>query len=220
MRQPGDWSVPLALASVACLVAMVGITLTTGASQEWFEIVRDPAAYADGLRQHAGAVRALFGIDSAFVVLYSVFFVVFGQLIARAETRTLLGIALGCLLCTALADMIEDHHILAMLYAAELGHDPGPTELVLQQAVSQVKFNVSAVGLFLYGLAVPRQAVAGKVLALLLTVGTLIQTAWIFAAPVAMLPSGNFGRWAGFVIAFILAIAVLRTLGNRPAGRA
>ena len=32
----------------------------------------------------------------------------------------------------------------------------------MQQAVSQVKFNVSAVGLFLYGLALPRDTLAGK----------------------------------------------------------
>src|SRR2546423_12730420 len=124
MSRPRDWSLVLAVASLACLCLMVAISVVSGAPQEAFEIVRAPAAYAAGLRAHPAALRALFGADSAFIVLYSAFFLVFGRRVATAETRTLIGIALGCILATALLDMIEDHHILAMLYGAELGQDP------------------------------------------------------------------------------------------------
>ena len=210
MSRSSDWSIPLALASVVCLAAMLGITVATGVSQETFEVVRPTAQYAAGLRENGAALRALFGIDSAFLVLYSAFFVVFGRRIATDETRTLIAIATGFIFATALFDMVEDHHILAMLNATVSGNDPTAGEIVLQQTISQVKFNLSYVSLFLYGLAVPRQTRAGVALSLLLTVGTLVQGAWLYAAPPAMLPAGNFGRALGFIIGFALAIPIAR----------
>jgi len=206
-----DRTIILALAAIGCLLAMIAVTLATGVSQETFEIVRSPAVYAADLVGHATAVRWLFGIDSAFLVLYAAFFVAFGRRIATAETRTFVAIAIGALLLTALLDMVEDHHILAMLYGSELGSIPTAGELTFQHSLSQVKFNVSYLGTFFLGLAIPRGTIAGRILGLLLTVGTLVQSAWLYAAPVAMLPSGNLGRWIGFLAGFALAIRVSRS---------
>ncbi len=218
MTRRTDWSIHLAVAAVAILVAMVGVTLTTGISQETFEIVRRPDVYAAGLRDHAGALRALFGLDSAFLILYAAFFVEFGRRIATSDNRTLVWLAIGFILATAVLDMIEDHHILSMLYGVENGADPGPGELTFQHVLSQTKFHVSYLGLFLFGLCIPRETIAGAALAVLLTVGTVVQGAWLYAAPVSMLPAGNLGRWIGFVIGFGLAIPVL--LRRRAAGAA
>jgi hypothetical protein len=212
-----DWSIPLAVAAMACVVAMLGITIVTGVSQETFEVFRPAAVYAAGLREHAGALRALFAIDSAFLVLYTAFFVVFGRRIATDETRTLLIAGMGFIFATAFLDMIEDHHILAMLNAAQDGQDPSSADVVLQQTISQVKFNLSYVALFLYGLAVPRQTRAGVALSLLLTVGTLVQGAWLYAAPSSMLPAGNLGRAVGFIAGFALAIPIARYRSRTPA---
>src|SRR3954470_10231704 len=116
-------TVPLAVAALACLAAMVTITLATGVSPEAFELARSPAAYAADLREHPSALRAMFGIDSAFLILYAALFIEFGRRIAIPETRTMVIIAVGALLATAVLDMIEDHHILAMLYGAEAGSE-------------------------------------------------------------------------------------------------
>jgi hypothetical protein len=177
--------------------------------------VRAPAAYAADLRAHPGALRAALGVDSVFIVLYGVFFVLLAQRLATPQTRTLVALGLGFLLATAVLDMVEDHHILALLHGAELGLDPGPGDLTLQHTISQVKFHVSYLGLFLFGLAVPRDSLPGLALALLLTVGTLLQGAWLYAAPVASLPAGNLGRIVGFAVGFALAIPVLRRLPPR-----
>jgi len=200
----------LALAAIGCLVAMVAITLATGVSQETFEIVRSPADYAARLAAHPDALRALFAIDAAFLVLYATLFVVAGRALETPATRALVSLAIAAMLGTAVLDMIEDHHILAMLYGVESGISPTGGELVFQHTLSQVKFNLSYLGLFGLGLAVPRATLAGRALALLLTVGTLVQGAVLYAAPVALLPIGNFSRWLGFVVGFALLIPVAR----------
>jgi hypothetical protein len=205
-----DWTIPLAIAATVALLAMVAITYKTGVSQEGFELVRRPAAYAADLRAHPQAVRAIFAIDTAFLVLYSAAFVSFGRAIATPATRWYVTVGVVAILATALLDMIEDHHILAMLYGAEVGTEPTAGQLTLQHTISQVKFNVSYLGLFLIGLAVPRRTLAGKALALLLTVSTLVQGVWLYAAPVAAIPAGNLARWIGFAVGFALMIQVSR----------
>src|SRR5262245_50060866 len=130
-RPRTDWTIPLAGASTIVLLALVGITAATGISQETFEIVRSPDVYAAGLRDHPVALRALFGLDSAFLILYASFLIGFGRRIATSETRTFVAIAVGCVLGTAVLDMIEDHHILAMLSGALDHHDPGVGEIAL-----------------------------------------------------------------------------------------
>jgi hypothetical protein len=216
MPQPWKLITALALAALACLVAMVTVTLASGVSQETFEVVRDPDSYAAQLVAHAGALRLVFAIDAVFLVIYATLFVVFGRQIETGATRSLVTLALAALLGTAVLDMVEDHHILAMLYAAEVGATPSIGELSFQHTLSQVKFNLSYLGLFALGLAVPRATLAGRALALLLTVGTLAQGAWLYAAPVALLAVGSFGRWVGFVVGFALVIALAR----RPAAGA
>jgi hypothetical protein len=210
VTRPHDFSRPIALAAMACLVAMGAISLVSGVSQETFEIVRPPAVFAADLREHAGAVRALFGIDAIFLVLYTVFFVLFAQRLATERTRSWVTVGLVFMLATSLLDMAEDHHILSLLYAVELGQQPTWEQLGFQHTLSAVKFHLSYVGLFLFGLAVPRAHWTGVALALLLTVGTVLQGAWLYAAPPAMLPTGNLGRLAGFLAGFALALPLLR----------
>ncbi len=215
MERSRDWIVPLAVAASACLLVMLAISLASGVSQETFEVVLAPSVFGGKLREHATAVRALFAVDSVFLVLYTAFFVLFAQRIATSRTRVWLWVAVGFMLATALLDMTEDHHILALLNAAELSRDPSWEQLVFQHTLSSVKFNLSYVGLFLFGLAIPRHTVAGVLLALLLTVGTALQGAWLYAAPAAMLPTGNLGRLIGFLLGFALAIPILRDLRIR-----
>lgn len=205
-----DWTVPLAAASIATLAAMASITAVTGVSQETFEIVRDPDVYAAALRDHATVVRAVFALDTVFLVLYSALFLVFARRIATPATRAMIAVGVGALLATAVLDMIEDHHILAMLAGVEVGDPPGAARIGFQHTLSQVKFNVSYLGQFLVGLAVPRVTWAGKLLAVLLTVGTVVQGAWLYAAPPHLLSVGNAGRWGGFVLGFALVIVLVR----------
>ncbi|HEY4242353.1 MAG TPA: hypothetical protein VGM88_21195 [Kofleriaceae bacterium] len=203
----------LALAAIVVLAAMVAITLATGVSQETFEVALAPADYGAGLRAFALPLRALFGLDSAFLILYATLFILFAQHIASPPWRLVLRIAIGAILAAAVLDMIEDHHILAMQRAALRGDDPGVGEIAVEHVISQVKFHLAYLAEVLIGLALPRRTTAAKVLAFLLVVGTLVQGAWLYAAPDAALPAGNVGRWIGFFVGFALIIRVARRPG-------
>jgi hypothetical protein len=217
MNRRTDWIVPLAAASIAVLATMVAITVATGVSQETFEIARHPAVYTAELRAYAAPLRALFGLDSAFLVLYSTLLVLFARRLATPDTRAMLAIAIGGVLATAVLDMVEDHHILAMLRGAERGVDATAAQIAFQHALSQVKFHLSYLALFLLGLHVPRRTRAGTVLAWLLTAGTLAQGGCLYAAPDDLLPAGNMGRWLGFLVGFALIIQVTRRAGDAAA---
>lgn len=200
----------LALGALTCLVAMVTVTLITGASQEAFEITRPPAEYGAALLADAGALRVLFGLDAVFLVLYAALFVTFAMVIRNERNGALVGLGAALVVATAVLDMIEDHHILAMLAAAEQGELPGAGQIAFEHVLSQVKFHLSYLGLFLLGLALPRDRRIGRALANLLTVGTLSLGAVIYAAPASWLPALDLTRWIGFVIGFVMTIGFLR----------
>jgi hypothetical protein len=208
----------LALASTAVMVAMVIVSLTTGATQERHEHFAPPDEYVRHLLEHPAAVRALFALDIAFVALYTAFFA------ALARYLHLLGrpfayLALGVLLAVTALDIVEDHHILAMLDAALYGTAPDAGAIAWQTAESAAKFTTSDVALVLFGLAIPRDTRIARALALYLVVGTIALAVVEYALP----PSASDGvdalRGLGFLAGFALAIAWLRTAPD-PAQRA
>jgi hypothetical protein len=207
------------LIAIACgamftLAAMMALTAATGVSQETFEVVLSSTEYSTGLRDHALVLRALFALDSAFLVLYATLIAEVARRYARPGTRMIAGIAIGAIIATALLDMIEDHHILAMVRGAVRGIDASDGRIAFQHALSQTKFHLGYFAEFLVGIVVVRES---RVLALLLTAGTLVQGAWLYAAPDAMLPIGNAGRWIGFLVGFAMIIAIVRRAGGASA---
>jgi hypothetical protein len=211
-----DSIVNITRAAIAVLVVMIIITAVTGVSQETFEIVREPSVYATELRNFEVPLRALFGLDSAFLILYATMLVLVATSLMTPNNRVVLAIAIGAILLTAVLDMIEDHHILAMLRATVRGTNPSNAQIVFEHTLSQVKFNVGYFAEFLIGLCVPRRTLTGRLLAFLLTVGTLVQSAWLYSAPDVALPAGNYVRWIGFLLGFALIIR----LGRQPTGGA
>lgn len=198
----------LAAASAAVLVVMVVLSLVTGASQEVHEHVALPEAYAMTLLAHAAALRGLMALDVAFLVLYTCFFAALaGYLRERGQPFTRL--ALGCMIACALLDVIEDHHILALLRAAELGELPSANHIAFQAVESATKFTASFASLVLFGLAVPRTTKLGWVLSAFLIVGTLASAVIGYAVAPAQQAAFDSGRWVGFLAGFGLAIAWL-----------
>ena len=197
----------LALATAAVLVAMVVVGVTTGATQERHEHFMAPDAYAEALLEHARGLRVLMALDIAFLLLYTPFFVAFAAVL---RGRPFVGLALGTMIATAVLDIIEDHHIIAMLESAEHGVVPSATSIMYQAAESTTKFSLSYLSLVLFGLAIPRTSKLGIALALFLVVGTLISAVVGYAVPPTMQSSVESGRWIGFLVGFALAIAWLR----------
>jgi hypothetical protein len=209
-------AIGLAAASAAVLLAMVVVTLITGASQEAHESYQPPAAYAQSLLVRPGALRLVFGLDVGFLVLYAAFFAALACHLARLG-RPFVRLALGAMVATAVLDIVEDHHILALLAVAENGRPIDDAAIVFQHTLSATKFSVSYLALVLFGLAIPRDTRLGVVLAVFLVAGTLITGVLGYAAPPAWHEQLDAGRGFGFLIGFALAAAWLRSTPESPA---
>ena len=206
----------LAAASGGVLIVMVALGMATGATQEPHEWYQPSAEYTAGLLQHPGALRAMFGLDIGFLVLYTAFFAALSAHL-RDLGRPFTMLALAFLVGTTVLDVIEDHHILTLLAMAE-HHEPiSDSSIALQQVMSSTKFSLSYIALFLYGVAVPRDTKLGVALALFLTVGTIATAIAGYALPAAMRQWLESGRWVGFLLGFALAGAWLRTTAERSA---
>lgn len=223
--QPPAWSsrrlaLALAAASAAVLIAMVIVTLATGASQEAHEFYQPPAAYAQSLLARPGALRLVFGLDVGFLVLYTAFFAALADHLARLG-RPLVRLALAAMVATAALDAVEDHHILALLTVAESGRPIDDAAIVFQHTLSATKFTISYLALVLFGLAIPRNTALGVVLAVFLVPGTLISGVLGYAAPPAWREQLDAGRGFGFLAGFALAAAWLRATADPapPAAR-
>jgi hypothetical protein len=201
-------AIALAVASGALLVAMAGITAATGATQEAHEWYRPPAAYAASLITRPGPLRLIFGLDVGFLVLYTAFFAALADHLSQLG-RPFVRLALGAMIGTAVLDIIEDHHILALLAVAESGRPIDDGALVFQETLSMTKFSLSYVALVLFGLAIPRGTRLGVALAAFLVAGTLISGVLGYAAPPSWHDQLAGGRWIGFLAGFVLAVAWL-----------
>lgn len=199
----------LAVSTTAVLLVMVAVMTATGASQEAHEFYRPHAEYAAALLEHPGALRLLFALDVAFLVLYTAFFAAFADYL-RALGRPFTRLALAAMIGTALLDIVEDHHILTMLGIAERGEPLSDTAIAIQQVISASKFTLSDISLVLFGLAIPRDTRLGLVFALFLTAGTLVTAVVGYAAPPAWREGIDASRGIGFLAGFALAIAWLR----------
>lgn len=187
---------------------MVAVSFATGATQEAHEHYALPEAYAMSLIEHAGSLRLVFALDVAFLALYTGFFAALARyLVDRGQPFARL--AFGFLLATTVLDIVEDHHIVTMLDAAEQRMLPSVLEITVQTVLSSSKFTLSYVALFLFGLAIPRATRLGLVLAWFLTAGTLVTAVIGYALPPAKAMAFDSGRWVGFLVGFALAIAWL-----------
>ena len=204
---PRTLALVLVGATALVLLAMIGLSLATGASQEVHEHYQAPATYAAHLLEHPGALRVMMGLDVAFLVLYTAFFAALAQVLAG---RPFVRLALGAMVATAVLDIIEDHRILASLGMAEANRPIDDATIAWQQVISSTKFSLSYLSLVLFGLAIPRTTRLGVALALFLTVGTLATGVLGFAAPPAWQDSLDGGRWLGFLAGFALAALWLR----------
>ena len=201
-------AIALAECTAALLVVMVAVSLITGATQEVHEHYALPDAYAASLLEHPGALRLVFALDIAFIAFYTGFFAAFARYLG-GRGRAFARLALGFMIATAALDVLEDHHIVTMLDAAEQHVLPTSSAIAFQVVLSSTKFSVSYLSLFLFGLAIPRDTRLGFVLCMFLTAGTLISAVVGYALPPSAMASFDSGRWVGFLIGFGLAIAWL-----------
>jgi hypothetical protein len=200
----------LAAGTGTVLLAMVAVSVITGATQETHEHYKLPRDYALDLLAHPAGLRLLMGLDVAFLVLYTAFF---GAL-AKYLKSTLAWIGFAAMAAVAVLDIVEDHHILSLLSLAEHGRGIDDASIAFQEALSSTKFSISYLALFMFGIAIPRTTRLGWALCLFLTVGNLFTGVLGFAAPAGWREALDSGRWIGFLLGFVLAFLWLRSASD------
>jgi hypothetical protein len=203
----------LAALTVACMVAGI---LSTGASQDFFQSARPVDAYAALVAQNARAglgVRLNLGLDNLFIVLYGGFFVFLSVRLRPVLDPWANGVALACLLLTALLDAVENHHIIEMLHSIQRGLALSAGDGQLQMVASQVKFHASYLGAFLFAFGLWQLGGLGRVIALALWIYVPFGVV-ITVLPVEIAPPWALGRTCFFVAAFVLSAVLFWRTGR------
>jgi hypothetical protein len=199
-----------AFATSLCAALLLALALATGGSQGLFQLFAPPADYAALLVERAAVLRLDIGADLLFIAAYLSFFILWSRhIVANGGSRTLVAIALGLTMMTALLDAIENAHILAMLRAAELGMLPSQAEILGQQVASQVKFQAVYCGMAALGLMWhPRK---GRRWLNALFMAQLVFGLAIFVASGGVLKLFYLFRACLFVVGPLLVVAFIET---------
>lgn len=195
--------------AAATVVGMIAIFFATGVGQDPLQFVHLPDDYRALLLKNPAALRATIGLDNLFVVLYSTVFLCQAALLTRhGAPRPLVHVAAALFAALAVLDFAENFHFLAMLGQAELGAAPSATEISIQVWESLLKFHLSYLGLFLLGLALPRQTAKERLLANLCCFVQLPVGILIYVTPHAVSVPLVFVRFAFFLSALILVASI------------
>ena len=133
-----------ALASGSLLVALCGMTLVTGVSQQLFEWVHPPAVYAAWLIRDATPLRAIIAVDDLFITAYVAATVLFVRFLGARDAHPL--------------------HLLALLRAAEGGETPPLEEILLRSQLSQLKWMLGHAAFALIGMTLAGRDVVSRVM--------------------------------------------------------
>jgi hypothetical protein len=201
-------AVRFAVASAVLFVTLVVMQLTTGASQAYFEAVHPPGTYAGEILSRAGWLRIVIGLDNVFIGCYVGAFV-FSALALPWRAPSALYLGGGILV--GLLDLEENHHILALLRAAEHGLPIALGDLVRRMDLSSTKFALAHLAVFFLAVLVPGRSAPARALRALgmlqLPVG-MAGVVWDGVLPVQL------ARAAGFTAAYLLLAAVIAGLGS------
>lgn len=199
----------LAYASSLAFIVLFSTSLGSGVSQQWFEHVRVPEVYAGALREGAFLLRALITLDDVFIALYVATALLFARMLSRSHAL-LAGCAGAAAVTAGVLDCFENHHILAMLGAAELGLNPSLAELVQRESWSALKWMLAHIGFFFAGLALTQRTpwlrfFRVSLIAFQLPIGAL---AWTVATPSWLVPialARALALLAGFLFIAVFA---------------
>jgi hypothetical protein len=200
-----------ALASAIVVALMFGIFAVTGIGQDPLQYMHPAAEYTAILLKNPPVLRASIGLDNLFIVLYSTMFLGIGAVLwQRARQRAVLAVALALLGATAILDLLENMHFLAMMAAASRGMAIDASQIGLQVWESLVKFHVSYLGLFLLSFALPRETAADRALVLLLRWVQLPVGLLIYLTPPSIAVPLVMARFAFFLVASLLVAHAFR----------
>jgi hypothetical protein len=156
------WTAVMGALASLMVFLLVGLAVTTGVSQEYFEGFHPIPEYTEKLVAAAPILRVDFALDNVFILAYGSFFVGLAIVLRQSADRNLVNLGLAFMLGVALLDMAENHHIMSMADIAVQGLAPSEGEVRFQMVLSLMKFHLSCLGALLLALAFPRNTARGR----------------------------------------------------------
>ena len=151
-----------ALGAGSLLLIMVLYGINTGVSQQTFEIIQTTPNYTEALLNAATPLRIILGLDNIFIALYSTTIIFLVMVLKNSQNLLLLGIVLIAGLSGGVLDYLENHHILTMLTATELGIPLESAEIKQQMISSMLKWHLAYFGFFLVAYVIQPQNIIEK----------------------------------------------------------
>lgn len=182
------------IATLALLVAMFIISLLTGVSQQYIEVVQTYIDYEKALRQGEGTLRIILAIDGLFIASYWLLGIFLVLALWKEERKLLLALSAFCITATAVLDIVENSEFLMFLesLAKDLPIDVAGIQQLM--VTSTVKWNFAYFAFLFLGFVFPTGTSVERTAALFmryvqLPVGILVHTlpasAWLLAAHLA-----------------------------------
>ncbi len=203
----------VSLASALLLTTLCALTLATGVSQQWFEWVRTPDAYATRLLHDAMTLRAIIALDDVFIAAYVASAVLFVRFLGEPAREPLHAVAVGFSVAAGVLDLTENHHLLSLLTLVEAGLPVPVEDIVLRSQLSQLKWMLGHVAFAFLGLTLSLETPLARLLRVALVYVQLPLGALTWAAP--------FGPWLPALVwlrygALISGFAAVAWLASRP----
>lgn len=171
----------VSLASGLCLLALMALSLTTGANQQHFEVVLAPQVYASDLLTQATGLKWIVALDDVFIACYVTVSILFATRLTGPFAPALRPWVVGMGVAAGVLDFVENHHILAMLHQVQAGGVPDMGHLILRENLSSLKWLLGHAAFFLVGFCLPTHTIwlrlfQGALLFVQLPIGALALT--------------------------------------------
>lgn len=162
--QTGKIASVLAAATALTLLALLGVGLKNGISQQYFELVHPPEIYMQKMVAHIRALNIIFVLDNMFIILYTAmaFFVVKTYSSNAPPFVPLVTFILISLV--ALLDFLENFHIYTLMQQANSGNPVSAASISWQSVESMLKWHTAYLAFFMLGFLIPKTSLPEKIL--------------------------------------------------------
>lgn len=191
-------------AAAILLLTLCAITAITGVSQQRFEWVQLPDAYAAALVAQGGWLRAIVALDDLFIAAYVLATLALARKIANGRWGPVtVAIAVGGV-AAGLLDLHENHDLMSMLRWTELGGALSPESIVERSDLSQLKWMIGHLAFVGVGASWPRRdgwldkVLVASLIGVQLPIGALV---WTLSDP-AWIEVAIWARYGSFLSGF------------------
>ncbi len=206
-----------ALFAACILMIMVGIGISSGVSQQTFELVDDLSRYQNSLIAGAEQLRLILALDNIFIACYTATILFLVRHIWCREQSVALGFILAASVMAALLDYMENHHILAMLMSTEQGMPLSQSQIETQMVASALKWHLAYFAFFLLGCLIHARTPFEHVfkwslIAWQLPVGVAVYPTWGTPVGEALF----YLRYGNLLVGFVFFALLCRPVAGMP----